>query len=360
MGKMKISHSDSDALERAKNTAKANKRAPINKKASLIVYVIVLVLAVAARTVQLFSNMDFDRGKYIDPSFMKNYPLLVMIPGFAIIAAILIWGNARDKVISSCILINPMRLRYDRLNKKIPHAAGYSSLFMALLVAVQIVFDFINLVHKNTEYMKTLPREEAEDFNKLTGYNLGMFFTHLLMLFVVLTFVSIAINIFNGVGFSHANCAALSTYAVWKTVEIFKMVSLNTALSTYSGLVYQMLSYMTAVVFFLCTARFFNGMEKKNTRFWMCFMGYVSSILAAVSVIPRYILLLIPTNYDDRLDMSIPEISDVGIVFMTITIVAVFWSTYVYRIMPKHNLGKRRWSKAPISKEFQQMESIDE
>ena len=58
MGKMKISHSDSDALERAKNTAKANKRAPINKKASLIVYVIVLVLAVAARTVQLFSNMD--------------------------------------------------------------------------------------------------------------------------------------------------------------------------------------------------------------------------------------------------------------------------------------------------------------
>ena len=81
-----------------------------------------------------------------------------------------------------------MRLRYDRLNKKIPHAAGYSSLFMALLVAVQIVFDFINLVHKNTEYMKTLPREEAEDFNKLTGYNLGMFFTHLLMLFVVLTF----------------------------------------------------------------------------------------------------------------------------------------------------------------------------
>lgn len=175
MGKMKISHSDSDALERAKNTAKANKRAPINKKASLIVYVIVLVLAVAARTVQLFSNMDFDRGKYIDPSFMKNYPLLVMIPGFAIIAAILIWGNARDKVISSCILINPMRLRYDRLNKKIPHAAGYSSLFMALLVAVQIVFDFINLVHKNTEYMKTLPREEAEDFNKLTGYDLGMF-----------------------------------------------------------------------------------------------------------------------------------------------------------------------------------------
>lgn len=89
-------------------------------------------------------------------------------------------------------------------------------------------------------------------------------------------------------------------------------------------------------------------------------MGYVSSILAAVSVIPRYILLLIPTNYDDRLDMSIPEISDVGIVFMTITIVAVFWSTYVYRIMPKLNLGKRRWSKAPISKEFQQMESIDE
>lgn len=352
-------NADPDASVRAKNTAKANKKGLISKKSSLVVYVIVLLLAVAARTIQLFSNMDFSRGKYINPSISKNYPLIVIVPGFILLAAVLFLGSAKDTVLGSCILINPMRLRYDRLNKKIPHAAGYTSLLMALLVFAQIIFDFISLVHNNTEYMKTLTLEEREDYSKLTGYNLGMFFTHFVMLLVILTFVSIAVNIFKGEGFSHANCAALSTYALWKVIEIMQMLSETTALSTYSDLVYQMLSYMTAVIFFLNTARFFNGMEKKSTRFWMCFTGYASSILAAVSVIPRYILLLIPTDYDSRLEMRIPEISDVGIVFMTITIVAVFWSTYVYRIMPKLNLGKRRWSRAPISKEYQQMESID-
>ncbi len=350
---------DLDAETLAKNKAKANKKGFITKKSSLIVYVIVLLLAVAARTVQLYSNMDFARGKYIDPSLGKNYPLIVIIPGFILLAVILLAGSAKDTVLGSCILINPMRLRYDKLNKKIPHAAGYTSLLMALLVFGQICFDFIDLVHENTEYMKTLSADEREDYSKLTGYSLGMFFTHFVMLLVILTFVSIAVNIFKGDGFSHANCAALSTYALWKVIEIMQMLSENTALSTYSDLVYQLLSYMTAVVFFLNTARFFNGMEKKHTRFWMCFTGYVSSVLAAVSVIPRYILLLVQTNYDSRLEMKIPEISDVGIVFMTITIVAVFWSTYVYRVMPKLNLGKRRWSKAPISKEYQKMETIE-
>jgi hypothetical protein len=167
------------------------------------------------------------------------------------------------------------------------------------------------------------------------------------------------VNIFKGEGISSGNCAAFAFYSAWKICDMISLISNNVAVSSSSELLYELFSYMTAVLFFMNTARFFNGMEKKFTRFWMCFFGYVSSILAAVSVIPRYILLLIPTGYEERLSMNIPNISDVGIIFITITMVAVFWSTYVYRVMPKLSEGKRRWSRAPISKQYTEIENID-
>ncbi|MCM1578098.1 MAG: hypothetical protein NC078_04785 [Ruminococcus sp.] len=351
----------SDARIRRENIAKANKSGFIPKKTSLVVYVIVLILAVAARTIQLYTNMNFTTGRYIDPSPMKNYTMMVLIPGFILLAFVLLAGSAKDKVVGSCILINPWRLRYDRLKKKIPGSAGYSALIMAVLVLAQAVMDIGAIVHRNNEIAETMPAKEAKNYSRLTGYTAGMVINHVIMLLVFLTFLSIAINIFKGEGFSPANCATLYIYGVWKTVDIMTTLTENTLAAQSSEIVYEIFSGMTAVVFFMNTARFFNGMEKKYTRFWMCFMGYVSSILAAVSTIPRYIMLLIPTNYDERLDMNIPDVSDIGIVFITITLVAVFWSTYVYRVMPKLNTGNRRWSKAPINnKAYQEMETLDQ
>lgn len=355
MGKMKQLSAD----QMRKNVAKANKSSFLTKKTSMGVYLVVLVLAVAARTIQLFSNMNFETGQYLDPSPVKNYPLMVLIPGIILITVILLAGSSKDKVLGSCILINPMRLRYDRLKKKIPPAAGYSSLLMALLVVAQIVFDFVDIVNANKLIVEELTPDEAEDYNMLTGYTLGQFALHFVMLCVILNFVAMAVNIFKGEGISSGNCAALTFYAAWKIVDMMNILSDNVAVTRYSELMYELFSYMTAVLFFMNTARFFNGMEKKFTRFWMCLFGYVSSLLAAVSVIPRYILLLIPTGYEERLSMNIPSISDIGIVFMTITMVAVFWSTYVYRVMPKLSIGKRRWSRAPMSKQYLEIENID-
>lgn len=351
----------SDARIRRENIARANKSGFIPKKTSLGVYVAVLLLALAARTVQLYTNMNFDTNRYIDPSPAKNYTMMVLVPGFILLAFVLLAGSAKDKVVGSCILINPWRLRYDRLKKKIPGSAGYSALLMAVLMLAQIVLDFVDIVHRNNEVIKTLSPEAAEEYSKLTGYSAGMGINHFLMFLVFLSFLSIAVNIFKGEGFSSGNCASLYIYGIWKTMDIMTMLSENTSAVQPSEVLYELFAGMTAVVFFMNTARFFNGMEKKYTRFWMCFMGYISSILAAVSVIPRYIMLLIPTNLDDRLNMNIPDVSDMGIVFITITLVAVFWSTYVYRVMPKLNTGKRRWSKAPINnKAFQEMESLDQ
>ena len=101
-------------------------------------------------------------------------------------------------------------------------------------------------------------------------------------------------------------------------------------------------------MFFLSAARFFGGWEKKHTRFWMCIFGYMASIFAAVSVVPRYIMYFVK-SYDEIDGMSSPAVSDIGIAVITIAIVAVFWSTYVYRVMPKLNLtGKRRWTRTSV------------
>jgi hypothetical protein len=65
-------------------------------------------------------------------------------------------------------------------------------------------------------------------------------------------------------------------------------------------------------------------------------------------------------DYTVREGMLSPKVSDVGIIFVTVTIAAVFWSTYVYRVMPKLNLtGKRRWSGIQ-SEGRMEMKSIDE
>lgn len=90
----------------------------------------------------------------------------------------------------------------------------------------------------------------------------------------------------------------------------------------------------------------------------MCIFGYAASIFAAVSIIPRYISYFI-LSYTEREGMAAPETSDIGIAVVTIAIVAVFWSTYVYRVMPKLNLtGKRRWTKTTLA--VRNMQSIED
>ena len=90
------------------------KKVLIDKKVSIIVYAVTLILAVILRSIQLTTNMDFSRGKYIDPSIAKNYPVFIILIGFILIILILIFGESRDKAIKSCVLLNPMRLKSDR------------------------------------------------------------------------------------------------------------------------------------------------------------------------------------------------------------------------------------------------------
>lgn len=320
------------------------KKVLLDKKLSLVFYAATLVLAVIARTVQLNTNMNFAMGEYIDPSLAKNGTFWVLLIGFALIFATMIFGKSRDKAIKSCILINPMRLRADRLNKKISPHSGAAMFIMALLIAFEIFSELSVVAEANAE----ISTEDNPVFI-FAGIPLMNWVLIVVKLITIITFISTGANIMKGDGISSGNCVFLMFFPIWKLVEIFCMFSENQLVGIYSEKILILFTAMTSSMFFLYAARFFGGWEKKHTRFWMVIFGYAASIFAAVSVVPRYIMYF-AKSYADRDGMSAPAVSDIGIAVVTIAIVAVFWSTYVYRVMPKLNLtGKRRWTKTTFA-----------
>ena len=127
------------------------KKVKLDKKFSMAAYGLTLIAAVAARTWQLRSNVNFATGKYIDPSPAKNYTMWALIIGFILIAAVMFLGQSRDKAIKSCILINPMRLRAERLAKKLSPVAAAAMMLMAGFMAFDIIMDLTAAAEKNME-----------------------------------------------------------------------------------------------------------------------------------------------------------------------------------------------------------------
>ncbi|MDE6746592.1 MAG: hypothetical protein K2J72_08140 [Oscillospiraceae bacterium] len=329
------------------------KKVKLDKKFSMAAYTLTLAAAVVARTVQLQTNVNFATGKYVDPSPVKNYAMWVLIIGFILISAIMIMGQSRDKAIKSCILINPMRLRSERLAKKVSPVAAAVMILMAGLTAFDIIIDLSAVAEKNAK----ISTEDNPVF-AFAGIPALTWIIYVCALITIVTFVSTASNILKGEGVTKGNCVFLMFFPIWKLLEIFSMFSENQLVGVYSEKVYIMLTAMTSSMFFIYAARVFAGFEKKSTRIFMCIFGYAASIFAAVSVLPRYISYF-TLSYYEREGMTAPETSDVGIAVVTIAIVAVFWSTYVYRVMPKLNLtGKRRWMKTTVA--VRNMQSIDD
>lgn len=327
----------------------------LDKKFSMAAYLLTLVAATLARTVQLNTNMNFATGKYIDGSLAKNYTFWVLILGFILIFAIMIMGKSRDKAIKSCILINPMRLRADRVNQKMSPISGAIMFIMAALTAFDIFMDLSVIARRNS----ALSTKENPVF-VFAGMSVLTWAVYICGIITILTFIATGSNVIKGEGITKGNCVFMSFFAIWKLLQIFDMISKDHLIGVSSEKIYIMFTAMTSSMFFLFTAKFFAGFEKKHTRFWMCVSGYAASIFACVSTVPRYIMFFTKV-YTERDGMTAPNSSDVGIIFVTVAIIAVFWSTYVYRVMPKLNLnGKRRWTGMAVRHKMDKMQSIDE
>lgn len=328
------------------------KKVFLDKKFSIVIYVVTLVLAVIFRIFQLKDNMNFAKGTYINPGI--NLPLVVIIIGFTLLTVVMIFGESRDKVIKSCILINPMRLRAERLNKKVSPKAAASMFVMAGLLLYETLAPLIAQI----SYNKSISTED-NPVGAFTGITAMQWIDYSFMMILCFTFISTGINIFKGEGITKGQCVFITFFPVWKLFKTFELITTYQVIGPYSEKCYILMTNVFSALFFLNVVRFFCGFEHKRTRYYMILFGYAASITAAVSTLPRYAMFFL-TDYTVREGMLTPDATDVGIIFVTATIVAVFWSTYVYRVMPKLNLtGKRRWTGLQTDGNSK-MESIDD
>lgn len=328
------------------------KRVFLDKKFSMVIYAVTLVLAVVCRIFQLKDNMNFAKGTYIDPGI--NWTMVVILVGFALLLAVMIFGESRDKVIRSCILINPMRLKAERLNKKVSPKAAASMFVMAGLLIYETIAPIVTQISLN----KSMSTED-EPIGAFAGITAMQWINYAFMIVLCFTFISTGMSIFKGEGITKGQCVFLTFYPVWKLVRTFELITTYQVIGPYSEKCYILMTNVFAALFFLNVVRFFCGYEKKRTRYYMILFGYAASITAAVSTLPRYAMFFL-IDYTVREGMLSPDSTDVGLIFVTATIVAVFWSTYVYRVMPKLNLtGKRRWTGLQTDGNSK-MESIDD
>ncbi|MGN1303550.1 MAG: hypothetical protein ACI4YB_00805 [Oscillospiraceae bacterium] len=328
------------------------KRVLLDKKFSMVIYAVTLVLAVVCRTFQLKDNMNFAKGTYIDPGI--NWTMVVILVGFALLLAVMIFGESRDKVIRSCILINPMRLKAERLNKKVSPKAAASMFVMAGLLIYETIAPIVSQISLN----KSMSTED-EPIGAFAGITAMQWINYAFMIVLCFTFISTGMSIFKGEGITKGQCVFITLYPIWKLVRTFELITTYQVIGPYSEKCYILMTNVFAALFFLNVVRFFCGYEKKRTRYYMILFGYAASITAAVSTLPRYAMFFL-IDYTVREGMLSPDSTDVGLIFVTATIVAVFWSTYVYRVMPKLNLtGKRRWTGLQTDGNSK-MESIDD
>lgn len=331
-----------------------NSKVLLDKKMSMLMYLITLVAAVIARTVQLQNNMNFQTGKYINDSPAKNYAVWVILIGSVLTGLILIIGESRDKVVESAIMLNPMRLGYEKLNKKLSPMSGAVMFLMSFLIIFDIFLELSEVVSRNNE----LSTEDNPVF-AFAGVPVLKWFIYALAIIVIVTFMVMGTNILKNEGVSKGNCVFLSAFPIWKLLQVFAMFSDNQIVGPYSEQNYIMLTSMSSAAFIIFAAKFFGGYESKHTRFWVCMSAYLSSIIAATSTLPRYIIYF-TKSYEDRFGMTTPSTSDVGMIFIGISLITVFWSAYEYKDMPKLNLnGNRRWS-GSVTSDQEEMESIDE
>lgn len=315
-----------------------------SRKFSLIIYLITIILAVCLRVNQLLSNMDFSTGKYINQSFSKDYPAIVIILGLLIILLILIFGNSTDRAIKTCILLNPYKLKADRLNKRQKPATGVVFLVMALLIAMEVFFNISSVIQKNLD----LSTEDNKVFI-LAGMG-GMQWTIIIFeIIAVITFLTAGYNVLKGEGISKGNAFFFAIYGIMRVFQAFSFFAQVPLISSYSEKIYILFTYILSGVFIVSLVRFVLETEKKNTKLILCLSAYATSIVAAVSVIPRYLMFFM-IDYNVRDGMVLPDISDLGWIFVPVVFISLFFGEYVYRIMPKLNItGKRRWSRATVN-----------
>ncbi len=307
---------------------KIKKKFFIDKRATVFLFAAVAIAAVAARIHQFSTNYDFSRGRIIEGGVMQNYPAIIIALGFILIAFFTVFGKSRNKAVDSCVLINPIRLRLDKLNKKFFPSFGVllfvsAALYLYEMVAIMVSF-----------------------FSKSEPHSLQGWLKIIVLVVLIINLVVIGINILKGVGINSENCVFLVSYPVVCILDIFEMIQKYQVVSINSELVYDLLAKTFAAFFIICCIRLFTGFEKRTTRVLTIIMAYFASIFALVATIPSYVMFF-AIDYTKREGMIYPDATNIAVILVAFAIVSVFWSRYEYHAMPKLKLKQRKvWASA--------------
>jgi hypothetical protein len=337
-------------------------RFSLDRKLTLPIFIITAAAAIFLRFKQIIENTDLDTGIYLNRDFRVDYPVFVIAGGLFLILLILILGSSKDKMAGAALLINPMRLPIDKLNKNFRIASGTGILVTAGTMFFQIYMDISYIVRVNSLYNADFEDEDLH-ISLLTGMDGADIASYILMIIGGITCITIGANMIKGDGLSKLNCFFLLFVVLWKVVQIFDVFFTaqeeTRIINLYSEKLYIIFSDICLIFLLLAVIRVFEGFEEKRTRLGLIFWGYASTLITAVSAItPLICLIYLP--YDGTGNLQIPSIADFGIIIMSFILVMPFFTNFSYREMSKmtYREGRRDHWISKLAVNESEMEGI--
>jgi hypothetical protein len=332
----------------------------IDRKYSIIPFLITLVAAVAARTYQLLYMTDLNTGIYKNRGLLYDYPVIIIAVGLIITLLFIIFGTSEDKVIKSVIMINPMHQPLSTLMHNYGGVAGGVSLGAGALIGAELAMLLGTARNRSLE----LREAGAVDVPTFTGLGGADVASIILMLFGVLAFMLTAINIFNGTGITPGNCFFMLSVPVWKIIQCFTVVydmqKEARILILYSEKLYIIIANMCVAMLIFRLVRVFAKMEDSHARLKLIFWGYATSIITLVSSLPRFVVMFV-VPFNERASVNLPDLSEIGFAAFAICIIPAFFSNFSYREMPKisYTLRNAQVALSEVPEDKQHMDEMD-
>jgi hypothetical protein len=313
----------------------------LDRKLTLPVFIITVVVAVVLRAIQLLENYNLETGIYYDRDLRLDYPVMVIAGGLILILLVLIFGSSKDKMAGSAVLFNPMRLPVSRLNKNFKVASASFTLITAGTLLFQIFMDISYIVRVNTLINDGIPDEDLH-ISLLTGMGASDIVSYIFMLIGGITCISIGANMIKDEGITSLNCFFLLFMLGWKVFDIYNIFFTaqqeTRIINLYSDKLYSIFSGICMIFLLVYVVRVFANMEEKFTRLALIFWGYATALVTAVSAIPPLFCLVYLPLYkgiDKTGVLVMPDLSDFGVMIFALVLVTPFFTGFSYREMAK-------------------------
>lgn len=109
------------------------------------------------------------------------------------------------------------------------------------------------------------------------------------------------------------------------TIKAAALFMQDTVITRVSDELILMLSYISAVFFFLSLGRFISSNESKGTRHKLLIFGGVSAMLSACASLSGYIALMLDSKYMSP-HMTLHPVSEIGVLILSLAVIFILYS----------------------------------